>query len=1114
MTKLSPVNTGPVVPFHSSVNSRTLHSDYVFDSSYWVANLTSPVLFSTAYDTILKAHPDAIALEIGPHSALAGPVRQMHQHANAPIRYVSALVRGQDCQDSLLNALGQVYQHGGDLDLASIFSEGRCLPDLPSYAFDHREAFWYESRLSKEWRLRNASHHALLGLQTFEAGGLGGSWRNVLHLEDEPWLRDHKIGNDVVFPFSGYMCLAGEAVRQYTHSGVSVGYSIKNIEVHTALVLNDSKPAEIVTQLYPQGQVHDSDGPWYDFSVSSYTGSTWIKHSEGSVRPRKEAFTNVVTVNDYVRKVPTSRWYESMAATGFVYGPDFWGLEDITASPTSQKATATVVNEAKRQDAPYAFHPGAIDNCLQLMLVALASGAGKSIGNLRMPVKIENVEINRSSALMKATASMSKDENMIVQCADESNKHLLSLSGVHFAPVSAENDAGAADVHAAARLTWAPDFNFIRHDTLFEAPPANTEETILLEELTLLYIIESAERLQNLEVCSWHFNNYGNWLHKELARASKGELVLVKHAKEYLGASPVDRSRLIENKRAELAGMNKAPIATALTRIHDNCQDIVTGRRDTLDILMEDDVLSRIYDSVSFGHGGFMKSMSHTKPKLRILEVGAGTGGTTAMFLRDLVDDEGNPSYAQYTFSDISAGFFTQAKERFSYAKNMDFKVLDIAKDPFEQGFDMHTYDLILAPNVIHATASLNETLSNLRPLLKPGGNLVLTELCGKARAPNYIFGNFSGWWLGVPDGRVDEPYISVERWDDELKRADFTGVETSVLDAMEPYHYCAAIVSRSKPNKDPAENQPALGIICSRPDAGPAQRVTTSLEEAGVNVRKFSLSNPPAKNMDVILVLDLEGSVFQDISAQDLAALQNFIRNNKSHATLWVTQPAQMGCRKTTTAESLGMVRTIRAELSLPFFSLEVDPTEERLGSLVASVWTKICEHSDDEELLPDYEYVVSEGVVNVGRYHPFSVIKRDASESATASSSTVSFDGEAAYILVGGLGGLGKSIATWMTEHGARNLIFLSRSAGSTEADKSYFYELESMGCSVSPIVGKVQDGIDVHKAIASANGRPIKGVIQLAMVLKVSLSITKSCSANNGVANTLVRMLRFLI
>ena len=113
--------------------------------------------------------------------------------------------------------------------------------------------------------------------------------------------------------------------------------------------------------------------------------------------------------------------------------------------------------------------------------------------------------------------------------------------------------------------------------------------------------------------------------------------------------------------------------------------------------------------------------------------------------------------------------------------------------------------------------------------------------------------------------------------------------------------------------------------------------------------------------------------------------------------------------------------------------------------------------------------------------------ISRDDSILSDVRSAGTLALDSRGSYLLAGGLGGLGRSIATWMIEHGARSLIFLSRSADTNESNQAFFEELKSMGCVVSAVAGMVQDMEDVTKAISSAPS-PIKGVIQLAMVLRV--------------------------
>lgn len=109
------------------------------------------------------------------------------------------------------------------------------------------------------------------------------------------------------------------------------------------------------------------------------------------------------------------------------------------------------------------------------------------------------------------------------------------------------------------------------------------------------------------------------------------------------------------------------------------------------------------------------------------------------------------------------------------------------------------------------------------------------------------------------------------------------------------------------------------------------------------------------------------------------------------------------------------------------------------------------------------------------------------DSSVFDVRPTSLLGLDPGGSYLLAGGLGGLGRSIATWMVEHGARSLVFLSRNAGLNESDQIFFQELVSMGCAVSAAAGMTHKMEDVKKAISSAPN-PIKGVIQLAMVLRV--------------------------
>lgn len=109
------------------------------------------------------------------------------------------------------------------------------------------------------------------------------------------------------------------------------------------------------------------------------------------------------------------------------------------------------------------------------------------------------------------------------------------------------------------------------------------------------------------------------------------------------------------------------------------------------------------------------------------------------------------------------------------------------------------------------------------------------------------------------------------------------------------------------------------------------------------------------------------------------------------------------------------------------------------------------------------------------------------DSSTELSADKPSPALRSDRSYLLVGGLGGLGRAVATWMVEQGARHLIFLSRSASSGAHLNGFEEELASQGCQTQLVAGSVTNMADVEKAVQEAT-MPIAGVINLSMVLRV--------------------------
>lgn len=960
------------IMFFSSTTGEVIADPMRMSSDYWQKNLTSRVRFESAVGSILQRQRNCVFLEVGPHSTLAGPLREICSEVELDCLYIPTMIRNKDCVKTLLSAWGLLYQHGIQFSFEPLTRGGCALPDLPSYPWDHSASYWYESRLSKDWRFRKHGYHSLLGLRVGESTTIEPSWRNVLALEDEPWLCDHKIRDDVIFPFAGYVAMAGECVRQM--SGVADGYSLRHVVTHSALVLTDSKPVEMITALRPHRLTDSLDSAWFDFTISSSFGSTWVRNCTGQVKPRGTDLAPCEGFQILPRDISPSRWYAAMKQIGFNYGPEFSKLTKLSSSTTETLSTGEIKNLDEKE--PYLFHPTSIDACLQLILVAMSKGIGRNFGPVAVPTRIEEIEIASSSLAMVAKAgTLSTSAAQGIDCVSE-GRTCLRIRGAHLTPLDdGDNLDSAWDRHAAARLEWAPVADFYDVASLFRPPVSDIEETTLLEEFVLLCIVESAERLQGLKTDQRPSQKYSDWLRKQVSRAKTGLYPVARDCKQLVNLTSSKRRSLIEELFERLSsGGSKAPLALGTKHIFDNIEAIFTGKADTLDILMQENVLVNIYNAISFGHGGFVRMLSHSKPNLRVLEVGAGTGGTTQTILRDLVDEDGRPLYSLYSFTDVSAGFFPQAKERFNDASNMEYKVLDITHDCIEQGFEFASYDLILAANVVHATPSLHNTLCNLRHLLRSNGHLVLTELCALVQTPNYISGSLPGWWLGEDDDRPDEPYVSVDRWDHELRAAGFTGVDTAVFDAQKPYQYCAAIVSQPLHDVDRDSNRTAITILCHQENNEIARSLVAEIKSLGIDCSlcKFGKSLPPCGS--IISTLDLESYFFDNVSENNFSAFQSFLAEHETQKVLWLTRPSQIRCNDPRSAQTIGVARSIRSELGMSFVTLEIDPKEENLGKLVMQVFEKFTREEDNDILKPDMEYAVDDSIIKVGRYRPCS--------------------------------------------------------------------------------------------------------------------------------------------
>ena len=239
----------------------------------------------------------------------------------------------------------------------------------------------------------------------------------------------------------------------------------------------------------------------------------------------------------------------------------------------------------------------------------------------------------------------------------------------------------------------------------------------------------------------------------------------------------------------------------AIARVGPEIARLLTGKTHPLAHILKGDLLFRMYLSDEGARpnryvGEYAKMLSSQKKDLKILEIGAGTGGTTLQVLQACSPD-GEPFCATYMYTDISASFFKSGRTTLKKWQHLlTFQILDVENDPVEQGFEEHAYDLVIAANVVHATRSLTTSLRNIHKLLKPGTTLSLVELTRLTPYFNMAFGPLPGWWAGIGEGRTESPLQSPEQWNEHLRKAGFSGVDVAAYDLPEPERHSALLLS------------------------------------------------------------------------------------------------------------------------------------------------------------------------------------------------------------------------------------------------------------------------------------------------------------------------------
>ena len=819
------------------------------DSNYWARNLVSPVRFSEALEESCfdqstnsqsAAPSNGIIVEIGPQATLAGPLKQIQRACGTRLDYFSALIRNTDASKTVLDLAGNLCARGVAVDLNTInmstsTGHAKVLSDIPPYAWDH-SAHWHESRLSSQFRQRQCPRHSLLGVVSPDNNTLEPRWRNYLRIADMPWLKGHGVQGQIVYPASGYLCMALEAVRQQASShgetNSAVSYSMRDVSFSRALRIPDnSQGIEVVFSLRPYPQTARHSSPVWDefrvFSISS-TGE-WSEHCRGLISVQQRISADEVEGNREADIMETTareryttaqrsctthlepaRLYDHLKSISNDYSGPFKGLTSIVMKPFESLCTLDIPNIHQTMpggsDQPHCLHPVTLDLCFQTVMPGLLAA-----GKIDDPMVLNYIEeitvssdINASPGTTLTTDTVATTSGKsriradinVLEYSTHAKPLIISGKGLVYTSLSTTGGGIAAvpdhERKRCHRLEWIPDITCaVTQDAQALCSSKLPEESAA--EIYKKYN-ERARYIMSRTLASISSEE-----EEKLLPHHKAQILWMRNqATENYGdhvPEPVDRL---------------GSEGEALERIGEQHVEILRGKVQALSILTNDDLLYRAYTNQGILRciaqaAEYVGLLCAKNPVMKVLEIGAGTGSATVPILEAASTQENQfkrTLFDRYTFTDISAGFFEKAKGFLKpWSDVVEIHKLDIERSVSEQGFDEGSYDLVIACNVLHATSSMSNTMTNVRKLMKPDGRLCLIEVTRPSLSPGVVMGTLPGWWLGAADkDRSNPPLMSVEEWSHVLTSNGFSGVDLWLPDypSDEDGHQYSTIMSRA----------------------------------------------------------------------------------------------------------------------------------------------------------------------------------------------------------------------------------------------------------------------------------------------------------------------------
>lgn len=1031
--------------FASPVTGGFLTSPKALTAEHFVRNLVSPVLFAEAFEQMCFADTDGtlnndldapanvdMILEIGAHGTLSGPIRQILK-SYKKLPYASVLTRKVDAVQTAQDTACTLLCQGYPVALAGVngHENGRFVSGLPKYAWNHTTPHWAEPRVHREYRQKRFRPHELLGSPIDGTNRQTPRWRSFIRISDIPWLVEHKLGGDVVLPGAGYVAMAIEAARLLTDPSEATleGYRLREVEFLNALTVPDTHlGVEVQVMLSPVSEKELEYKGWYNFEVWSVVNDTWIQHCRGSVtaetaRTTKEAVTKFTapaplaesffSAGTPVREITPDQVFSGLRSMNLFHGPPFQNL--LRSRATSNKSiTALAVSPAAVpagntvDEQLYVLHPTTLDSLIQAGFVSIpdatrhnAMAVPRSIRHLYVPRNLSREAGETITAFVDLERADRRGATLSAVAVNgegnDASASRLELDGLYCqaVPLDVEDSPEKQDSSICSQIRWEVDVTHgvipprlragLQSQVPFDDEDRDFEKK--LDRVSFNFISDAVQQLANDDDSQRppHLQQFYEWMQAVVARGKAGELG--PGSRVWARANAGVKQKLADDLATESAvGQLMALIGPLLA-------DIVRGTVNAEEVLKKDDLLERYYEALprlsqrSLAHlHKLVVKYAVMQPGVNVLEIGGRSGAVTAQVLDAFAaraEDGNGTLLGHYDFTDVVAGRFDLIKQKSGqWSALMDYKTLDIQKDPVSQGFVEGAYDLIVVgPGALlglnGAPSEISSTLANMRRLLKPDGKLMLVENTRARLDTLMVFGGLPNWWQSG-----NESIVSVENWDKLFKTASFSGVEVEFSDCVDAQYQATSVVLTTAASQSSPSYPTNVSIIYAD-NAAPSpewleQLKGSIVQKIDAQVTVENVSEVQAKH-DVVYLFTPEMTTPFLETMQEAAFEQLKELVVHGQGLVWLSRSSVIESENPIYGQSAGFLRTAKQEdTSKRYVSLDFEITadgQEPWSTASIPHIVQVLKQSFDANVPIteiEWEYAVKHDILHVPRVYP----------------------------------------------------------------------------------------------------------------------------------------------